>query len=133
MPSRTATRRSSRGKGNTGIAVASRWAFLLGILLAIIVGLVSNMPNLALDPAILDWLFYLLMVLGFFAGYVFISQEHEHTFLLLAIGLAVFANSFGNLPTVGAFLNAVLGTIGYFFGVVVVAIVVRKIIAWYME
>jgi len=113
--------------------VASRWAFLLGILLAIIVGLVSNMPNLALDPAILDWLFYLLMVLGFFAGYVFISQEHEHTFLLLAIGLAVFANSFGNLPTAGAFLNAVLGTIGYFFGVVVVAIVVRKIIAWYME
>ena len=86
-----------------------------------------------LDPAILDWLFYLLMVLGFFAGYVFISQEHEHTFLLLAIGLAVFANSFGNLPTAGAFLNAVLGTIGYFFGVVVVAIVVRKIIAWYME
>lgn len=100
---------------------AARWAFILGIVLAIVVALV---------PDISDWAVWVMLVLGLFAGYVFIDGNEEMHFLIIAVGLTFFKESLVDFPSIGDFVTALLTSLSVFFGVMVVSLVVRNIIDW---
>ena len=113
--------RSPKGTGMDTRTLA-RWAFIIGLILAIVIALVPDVP---------EALLWVMILLGAFAGWVFISEgEAEHHFLLVAIGLVFFQNAFASLPSLGEPITALLTTLAIFFGVMVIAIVARNIILW---
>ena len=99
----------------------SRWAFILGLILAILIALVSNIS---------EWAQWVMVLVGLVAGYLFITEEAEHHFVLLAIGLALSSQIIATLSGIGGIFTAVLTSVATFFAVMVVALVVRNIIAW---
>lgn len=99
----------------------ARWAFIIGLVLAVIIALVEP-----LNAAFL----WIMILLGLFAGYVFVTEEFEHHFLLVAIGLVFFSQTLSELPSIGEPITALLVSVSTFFGVMVVALVVRNIISW---
>lgn len=99
----------------------ARWAFIIGLALAVIIGLVTNID---------EWATWLLIVLGLFAGWVFITEEQEHHFFLVAISLVFFSQTLDELPSIGPTITQLLTSLAVFFGVMVVALVVRNIVGW---
>jgi hypothetical protein len=101
--------------------VLARWAFIIGLVLAVIIALVSPLN---------DAFLWIMILLGLFAGYVFISEDMEHHFFLVAIGLVFFSQTLADLPSIGEPLTALLVSLSTFFGVMVIALVARNIIQW---
>lgn len=99
----------------------ARWAFILGLALAVLLALLSDFP---------DWALWVMILLGLFAGYVFIDQESEHHFFLVAIGLLIFSQVMATLPSIGDTITAILINVATFFGAMVLALVVRNIVSW---
>lgn len=52
----------------------ARWAFIIGLALAVIIGLVTDID---------DWALWIMIVLALFAGYVFVSTKSSRTSFLL--------------------------------------------------
>lgn len=101
--------------------VLARWAFIVGLVLAVIIALVTPLN---------DAFLWVMILLGLFAGYIFITPDIEHHFFLVAIGLVFFSQTLADLPSIGKPITALLTSLATFFGVMVVALVVRNIIAW---
>jgi len=99
----------------------ARWAFIGGLVLAVIIALVSPLHSAFL---------WIMILLGLFAGYVFITEDMEHHFFLVAIGLVFFSQTLSELPSVGEPLTALLVSLSTFFGVMIVALVIRNIVGW---
>jgi uncharacterized membrane protein YgaE (UPF0421/DUF939 family) len=102
-------------------STAARWAFIIGLVLAVVVALV---------PEASEWAVWLMLILGLFAGYVFITEEDELRFIILAVGLVFFSQTLTELPSIGETVTALVGAVSTFFGAMVIAIAVRSIIAW---
>jgi len=62
----------------------SAWAFFIGIIIAIIVGFVSNLTGREVDPFILT----VLVVLGLIVGY-FVAEENVQSFLLASVSVVL--------------------------------------------
>jgi len=60
------------------------WAFLIGAVLAVIVGLISSYAGASVDPLLVS----ILAILGFIVGY-FVSEKDVQTFLLASISLVI--------------------------------------------
>ncbi len=100
--------------------IVGAWAFLIGSLLAIIVGIIAAVTkNTAADPAILG----VLALLGLIVGY-FVTEKDVKTFLLAAVSVVVvcYAGIQGlviNSAILGAnidkFVASVLGSMLFFF------------------
>ena len=101
-----------------------RYAFLIGLILAIVVGLVPA-------DGVTEWLTWIMVVLALVGGWIHIQPKDEGNFILLTIGLALFFGSVFDLPSIGEFLTDVLEEITGFMGIAVVAIVVRNIVGWF--
>ena len=102
-------------------ATAARWAFIIGLVLAVVVALV---------PEASEWAVWIMLILGLFAGYVFITEEDELRFIILAVGLVFFSQTLTELPSIGETVTALVDAVSAFFGAMVIAIAVRNIIAW---
>jgi len=124
---------SKRTKSSVSfLPVAARWAFLAGLVISIIYGLIPSTATF-LTADVQKWVGYVLMVLGILAGVWHFSKEDHVTFILLAIGLAVFGSSFNNVEVIGTYLGGVLSTLGFFLGIVVVGITVRYVVDWFAD
>lgn len=104
------------------------WAFLVGIIIAIIVGLISYLTGKTVDPVILG----VLVILGFVVGY-FVSEENVQTFLFASVSLVLI--SYAGIQTlviraaiigleINMIITAVLGAMQFLFipATIVVAI-----------
>ena len=124
---------SKRTKSSVSfLPVAARWAFLAGLVISIIYGLIPSTATF-LTADVQKWVGYVLMVLGILAGVWHVRKEDHVTFILLAIGLAVFGSSFNNVEVIGTYLGGVLSTLGFFLGIVVVGITVRYVVDWFAD
>ncbi len=61
--------------------LVSAWAFLIGLILAIIVGILSGSKTS-------QWILGILALLGFVVGY-FVSEKESKTFLLASVALVI--------------------------------------------
>jgi hypothetical protein len=117
------------------LAPAGRWIFLIGAVVALLGGLYVAVPSV--DPNVQKYLIYLLIIMGLVGGYLHITKEDEHHFILLVIGIAIFYQPFGIIPgdingvTVGSYITSMLQIFGLFLGVAVIAIVFRNVIDWF--
>jgi len=93
------------------------WAFILGVLIAIIVGLLGAAA--VLDATTLGYVEIVLVILGFVVGFVNIAADELNDFLTAAIALLLVAAAatVGGLvliPYIGIYLAGMVSEIALF-------------------
>jgi len=97
------------------------WAFVLGVLLAVVAGLMSS-----LLPAGIVGL--ALVVLGLIVGLLNIDKKETVNFLVAAIALMLTGLAqVENLPLVGQYLDSILGNILMFVAPAVLVVALKTI------
>ncbi|MDP2749937.1 MAG: hypothetical protein Q8O89_03845 [Nanoarchaeota archaeon] len=98
----------SKGKENTMQKVGS-WAFIIGIVIAIIAGLVYATDAKGLSGAIVS----ILVVLGLIVGFLNVTGKETMSFLAAAVSLIIVTyfggNTLGSIAVVGAYLSSIFG------------------------
>lgn len=81
-----------------------KWAFIVGVIVAIVAGLIPTLP-----AAGVTWV---LLVLGLVVGFLNVGDKESSPFLIATIALmTVGAAGLAAVPTIGAFIGAILGNI----------------------
>lgn len=114
------------------------YAFLLGIIIAVIVGLLATYAVTALGTTTLGVTSAIVVVLGLVVGFLNISEKQITPFLVAVIALAVSGIAAGTasltylnfIPTLGTLIANVVGNITMF--VVPAGIVVALKAVWDM-
>ncbi len=77
------------------------WAFILGVLIAVVAGLASG----ALDAASAGLVTLALVILGLVVGFLNISEKEMNDFLIAAIAVVLIGTAKLNvIPVIGEFL-----------------------------
>lgn len=79
-------------------ATIGKWAFIIGLVLAVLAGLLFQ-------P---DWAIWVLAVLGVIVGFLNVTAEETRGFLLASIALTLSATALNAIPIVGTALSLVL-------------------------
>jgi len=98
---------------------AGHWIFLLGILLAVVFGILFPQKPLLAS---------VLVLLGILVGVLNITADETNQFLLAALALIVSAKSFELIPIFGKAIERVLEYIIIF--VAPAAVIVSLIVVW---
>ncbi len=90
------------------LAKVGSWAFILGVIIAVVAGLVDLGGNSATVTG-------LLIALGMIVGFLNVTGKETTAFLLASVSL-VFVSKFGAevmgaVPTIGPYINGVFGAI----------------------
>jgi ATP synthase protein I len=79
-------------------ATIGKWAFILGLIIAVLAGLFFQ-------P---DWAVWVLAILGVIVGFLNISAEDTRGFLIAAIAFTLSATALNTIPVVGTAFKFVL-------------------------
>lgn len=79
-------------------ATIGKWAFIIGLVLAVLAGLLFQPP----------WAIWVLAILGVIVGFLNITAEETRGFLLASIALTLSATALNAIPIVGTALSLVL-------------------------
>lgn len=108
-------------RGPVAAPRVGEWAFLVGVLLAIVLGLFPQ----ALAP---ETVTAVLVVLGVIVGLVNITAKETHNFLLAAVALLVAgAAGYAFLPVVGGFLVSILTNIATFVAPAAIIVALKAV------
>jgi hypothetical protein len=81
------------------------WAFIIGLALAIILGLFGNY----ITADIQTWISYLLVIIGLVVGFYNMNQKEVFNFLIVTIALlTVGAAGLQTIPIVGTIIQPIL-------------------------
>ena len=94
-----------------------KWAFIVGIVICVVAGLVVAEA----------WMFWVLAVLGLVVGFMNITGEETKTFLLAAIGLMLSASSIMGIPLFGVAVTAVLAHVVAFLAAAVLIVALKSL------
>ncbi len=94
-----------------------KWAFVLGLVIAIIGGLGFTQ----------SWFGWVLAVLGLVVGFMNIAGKESFRFLLAAIALIVAANAVGGLPYVGGALTQIIANVIAFVSAAVLVVALKSL------
>ena len=97
------------------------WAFVAGVLLALLAGLIPGIPNVML----------ILVVLGVVVGLLNVTTRETTAFLVASVALLLpaSATSLGAIPTVGVYMGNMLANIASFVAPAAVIVALRAIVA----
>jgi zinc transporter ZupT len=95
-------------------ATIGKWAFIIGLVIAVLAGLFYQ-------P---DWAIWVLAILGVIVGLLNVTSEDTRGFLLAAIALTLSATALNTIPVIGTALSYVLPFVVAFVagGMIVVAL-----------
>ena len=96
-----------------------RWAFIAGLVLAVLAGLV-----------VVDvyWVTWVLAILGLVVGFLNISTKETQGFLLPAVALALSASAVRSLPVVGFVLTNILDNVLIFVAAAMLLVALRALL-----
>ena len=97
------------------MAKLGKWAFILGLVIAVVGGLGFSQP----------WFYWLLALLGLIVGFLNVTDKECTKFLLAAIGLIVAASAWSMLPYVGGYLTQILSNIVTFIGAALLVVALK--------
>jgi len=91
-----------------------KWAFIVGLVLAVLAGLFFQ-PG---------WAIWVLAILGVVVGFLNVTAEETRGFLLASIALTLSATALNTLPVIGTALSYILPFVVAFVagGMIVVAL-----------
>ncbi|MCW5876070.1 MAG: hypothetical protein KIS85_04220 [Anaerolineales bacterium] len=124
----TPRKTAKKSEQSIDIAAVGKWSFLVGVGLAILLGII---PPGVLNSEVTQWVVYLLMLLGLVGGVLFITKSEENSFILLAVGLAFSSSALGSVPQLGNYLAGMANALSFFLGFAVIGIVARNVVGWF--
>ena len=102
------------------------WAFILGVLIAIIAGLAAG----SIDAATQGYLAIVLVILGLVVGFLNIGAKEVTDFLIAAIALvAVGAANLATIPWIGGYLASMVLYIAAFVAPAALVVALKAIYA----
>ncbi len=115
----------AQAKGKAGVPRVGEWSFLVGVLLAIVLGLFPQ-------PGWQATVTLILVVLGIIVALVNVTSKETSTFLIAAIALLVAASAgaaggFGALPAVGTYLLNVFDNLVVFVAPAAVIVALKGV------
>lgn len=115
-------------KEEIGLQQIGAYAFIAGVLVAVIVGLAAG-ANIQNDQA-MSASVVLLVLLGLAVGYLNIEDKEMVPFLVASIALALgggFGPSLSVIPYVGIFLAKILGAIAFFVAPAAIVVALKAV------
>ncbi len=94
-----------------------KWAFIIGIVLAVIAAFVTQVA----------WIYWILAVLGLIVGFLNITAEESRGFLLAAIGLILSATAVQGIPLIGEVVTRVMANIVAFIAAAVLVVALKAL------
>jgi len=106
-------------KKTNNLGIAGKWAFILGLALTIIAGIIPiTIPSLAL----------ILVVLGLIVGFLNINEKDTVKLLIAIIALmAIGSITIAEIPIINAYLGAILSNILILAGAAGLVVAVKAI------
>ena len=101
------------------MALAGKGALVVGLVIAVVGGV-------GLDMA---WFGWVLAVLGLIVGYVNVSDDESHSFLVAAIALILAAGAIGEIPVVGGYADAIIANLVVLLGGAVLVVALKGLFA----
>ena len=97
------------------MAKLGKWAFIVGLIIAVVGGLGFTQ----------SWFAWLLALLGLIVGFLNVTDKECSKFLLAAIALIVAAAAWSMLPYVGGYLSAILNNVVAFIGAATLVVALK--------
>ena len=100
------------------------WAFIVGVLVAIVVSLFNVSGSVA------GWLVLLLVVLGLIVGLLNVTEKETTPFLVAAAALLITGTAGGSLaiiPVIGSYLQDIVQNIAVFVAPAAIVVALKAI------
>jgi hypothetical protein len=94
-----------------------KWAFIAGLVLAVLAGL-------GIQAA---WIAWILVILGLAVGFLNVTAKESRGFLIAAIGLMLSATAVQSLPFVGDMLTRIVSNIIVFIAPAVLVVACKAL------
>ena len=95
------------GKTST-VAMVGRWAFIIGVIIALIAGYVSTIVGNTITTSV-------LIVMGLLVGFLNVTEKETKDYLLAAVVLVIVTSmggsALGTVAIVGPYIQSVLSAI----------------------
>ena len=98
-------------------AKIGKWAFIIGLVVAVLAGLLFQ-PG---------WAIWVLAILGLIVGLLNVTAEDTRSFLLAAIALTLSATALNTLPVVGTALSFILPFVVAFVAGATIVIALKEL------
>jgi len=98
------------------------WAFIIGIVLAIVMGLFAGYI-----PEYADVITYIMIILGLIVGFYNIGQKEAINFLIAAIAFLTVSTALNALPIVGTYIGSILTEISVFVAPAAVLVALKAL------
>jgi hypothetical protein len=99
-------------------AKIGKWAFILGLVIAVLAGLL-------MQP---DWAIWVLAILGVIVGFLNVTAEDTRGFLLAAIALTLSATALNNIPVVGTAFELILPFVVAFVAGATIVVAIKELL-----
>ena len=102
------------------------WAFIIGVLVAIVIGLFTS----SIGENLQGWLVLLLVVLGLIVGLLNVSEKETTPFLIAAAALLITGtagSSLAIIPVIGGYLQDVVQNIAVFVTPAAIVVALKAI------
>ena len=96
-----------------------RWAFIAGIVVAVLAGLFV---------VGVSWVTWVLAILGLVVGFLNVSTAEPQRFLLAAVALTLSASAVLSLPVVGFVLTNILANVLIFIAAAMLVVAIRALL-----
>ncbi len=94
-----------------------KWAFIVGLVIAVAAGLGFQYP----------WFAWVLALLGLVVGFLNVTSEETQGFLLAAIGLLLSATAVQSIPYIGEQATNILANVVAFIAAAVLIVALRAL------
>jgi hypothetical protein len=98
-------------------AKIGKWAFILGLVIAVLAGLFFQ-------P---DWAIWVLAILGVIVGLLNVTAEDTRGFLLASIALTLSATALNTIPVVGTAFELILPFVVAFVAGATIVIAIKEL------
>jgi hypothetical protein len=99
------------------LTTVGRWAFIVGLVLAGVVGLFLQVA----------WVVWVLAILGVIVGLLNVTAEDTQGFLLAAIAFALSATALNTIPLIGGVIGNVLGYVAAFVAGAMIVVALKTL------
>lgn len=96
---------------------SGQWAFVIGLVLAVVVGYVFQA----------QWVVWVLAILGVIVGLLNVTREDTQSFLLAAIAFGLSATALSAVPVLGPQITNILGYVAAFVAGAMIVVALKAL------
>jgi hypothetical protein len=97
------------------LEMVGKWAFIIGLVLAVVVGYIFQA----------EWVVWVLAILGVIVGLLNVTSEDTERFLLAAIAFGLSATALSTVPVLGFQITNALGYVAAFVAGAMVVVALK--------